>query len=217
MSAVGMAEEFRGKVAFNCLWPRTAIATSAIEMLAGSDGLNASRTVDIMSDAAHWILTQDGSVSGNCFVDDDIITDADKLGHPASVLSDYRYNKWLPIPLIPDLYVGEPDSLEKFQNLAKFVTSGSYLKSQKSKSAVYSCSRVRGYRASKLQNQITDIVVTRRGIKPYNRSTAMTIKKTRMYKRGCIRASALVRDVCVPGCGCCAAGAGCVPRSRHSA
>ena len=35
MCAVGMAEEFRGQVAFNCLWPRTAIATAAVKMLAG--------------------------------------------------------------------------------------------------------------------------------------------------------------------------------------
>jgi hypothetical protein len=35
MSALGMAEEFKGQVGFNCLWPRTAIATAAIKMLAG--------------------------------------------------------------------------------------------------------------------------------------------------------------------------------------
>jgi len=133
MSAIGMAEEFRGKVAFNCLWPRTAIATAAVQMLAGEPGMNASRSVDIMSDSAHWILTQDSSVSGNCFVDDDIITDADKLGHPASVLSGYRYNQWIPFPLIPDLYVGEPESLEWFHNAAKFVASGTYMTSQKTK------------------------------------------------------------------------------------
>ena len=133
MSAIGMAEEFRGKVAFNCLWPRTAIATAAVQMLGGSFGMNASRTVDIMSDSAHWILTQDSSVSGNCFIDDEIITDPDKLGRPASVLSEYRYNRWLPIPLIPDLYVGEPESLEWFHNAAKLVASGTYMSAQKSK------------------------------------------------------------------------------------
>ena len=48
MCAVGMAEEFKGQVAFNCLWPRTAIATAAIKMLAGDLGTKASRSVDIM-------------------------------------------------------------------------------------------------------------------------------------------------------------------------
>jgi citronellol/citronellal dehydrogenase len=50
---------------------------AAIANLAGEAGLNASRTVDIMSDAAHWILTQPGRrVSGRCFIDEDIITDS---------------------------------------------------------------------------------------------------------------------------------------------
>jgi len=35
MCAIGMAEEYRGRVGFSCLWPRTAIATAAIENLAG--------------------------------------------------------------------------------------------------------------------------------------------------------------------------------------
>ena len=56
MFAMGMAEEFKSRnVAFNCLWPRTAIATSAIEMLGGKMTLKASRSVDIMADTAHWV------------------------------------------------------------------------------------------------------------------------------------------------------------------
>jgi hypothetical protein len=47
MCALGMSEEFKGQVAFNCLWPRTAIATAAIEMLAGSVGMKASRSVRV--------------------------------------------------------------------------------------------------------------------------------------------------------------------------
>ena len=75
MCALGMAEEFKGQVAFNCLWPRTAIATAAIKMLAGELGVSASRSVDIMADAAHWILTQrSGECSGNTFIDDEVLT-----------------------------------------------------------------------------------------------------------------------------------------------
>ena len=72
--------------------------------------MNASRTVDIMSDSAHWILTQDSSVSGNCFVDEDIITNADKLGRPASTLDGYRYRSGSGTtttkesPLMPDFF-----------------------------------------------------------------------------------------------------------------
>ena len=63
LCALGMSEEFRGKVAFNCLWPRTAIATAAVEMLAGSAGMQASREVGCMSEAAEYILTRDVDVT----------------------------------------------------------------------------------------------------------------------------------------------------------
>ncbi len=55
---LGMAEEFKGKVAINALWPRTGIATAAVKMLAGSAGVSACRTPEIMADSAHWILSQ---------------------------------------------------------------------------------------------------------------------------------------------------------------
>lgn len=73
MCMLGMAEEFAGDgIAFNALWPRTAIATAAVRFaLAGDEGMLACRTVDIMSDAAHWIFTQPSkSCTGNFFIDD---------------------------------------------------------------------------------------------------------------------------------------------------
>ena len=48
MCAVGMAEEYRGRIGFNNLWPRTSIATAAVKMLAGNIGMNASRNVDML-------------------------------------------------------------------------------------------------------------------------------------------------------------------------
>ncbi len=53
MCVLGMAEEFRDqRVAFNALWPRTGIATAAIEFaLAGQEGMSHCRTPDIMADA----------------------------------------------------------------------------------------------------------------------------------------------------------------------
>ena len=74
MCVLGMAEEFKGKVAVNALWPRTAIATAAVQNLLGGDELvKRSRKVDIMSDAAHVILTRGRDCTGNFFVDDDVL------------------------------------------------------------------------------------------------------------------------------------------------
>ena len=116
MCALGMAEEFRGDVAFNCLWPRTAIATAAIKMLAGDMGMKASRSVDIMSDAAHWILTQPaGEVTGQCFIDDEVMTE--KIGLSETDLDRYRMSKI--VPLMPDFYVGNPADLEGYVDAAR--------------------------------------------------------------------------------------------------
>ncbi|MCG8441777.1 MAG: NAD(P)-dependent oxidoreductase, partial [Caulobacterales bacterium] len=69
---LGMAEEFKGKVAFNSLWPRTAIATAAVaNVLAGDDALSACRTPEILADAAYAILTSPAaSFTGNFLIDD---------------------------------------------------------------------------------------------------------------------------------------------------
>src|SRR4029450_96257 len=48
-----MSAEFKGKIAFNCLWPRTGIATAAIQnILGGEDGMKRCRKPEIMGDAA---------------------------------------------------------------------------------------------------------------------------------------------------------------------
>ena len=75
LCVLGMAGEFRGRVAFNALWPRTAIATAAVKnILGGDEGMKHSRTVDIMSDAAHVILTSPAkTTTGNFYVDDDVL------------------------------------------------------------------------------------------------------------------------------------------------
>ncbi len=74
MCVLGMAEEFRGKVAFNALWPRTVIATAAIEMIGGDAMTKRSRTAEIMADAAHAILVRPhADCTGNFFVDEDVL------------------------------------------------------------------------------------------------------------------------------------------------
>ena len=61
MYALGMAEEFRDArphpVAFNCLWPRTAIDTAAINVITGPLTRKLCRSVDIMADAGRNELT----------------------------------------------------------------------------------------------------------------------------------------------------------------
>jgi len=74
---LGMAEEFKGKVAVNGLWPRTAIDTAAVRnLLGGEETAKRSRKPSIMADAAHAILTQDATGeghSGNFYIDDEIL------------------------------------------------------------------------------------------------------------------------------------------------
>ncbi|HSV84759.1 MAG TPA: NAD(P)-dependent oxidoreductase [Ramlibacter sp.] len=72
--ALGVAEEFRqGGVAANTLWPRTLIATSALN-IAAPGHVERARRPEIMADAAYWILTQDSrQVSGISFLDEEVL------------------------------------------------------------------------------------------------------------------------------------------------
>jgi len=68
---LGLAGELRGKVAVNALWPRTTIATSAVKNLLGGDALmRASRTPDILADAAYALFHKPKTFSGNFLLDD---------------------------------------------------------------------------------------------------------------------------------------------------
>ena len=75
MCVLGMAAEFKEQgVAVNALWPRTAIWTAAMEMLAGSEGAKTCRTPEIMADAAHAILTSPSrEVTGRFFIDEELL------------------------------------------------------------------------------------------------------------------------------------------------
>ena len=75
--SLGMAEEFRTSgIAVNCLWPRTLVATAAIEFaVPGGAALSArSRRPEIMADAVAEILaTPVGELSGQCLIDEDFL------------------------------------------------------------------------------------------------------------------------------------------------
>ncbi len=78
MCVLGMAAEFEKQgVACNALWPQTSIATSAVRNLLGGDEIvGRSRNVDIMSDAAHIILTSPSrDCTGNFFIDENLLRD----------------------------------------------------------------------------------------------------------------------------------------------
>jgi citronellol/citronellal dehydrogenase len=74
MCVLGMAEEFRSQgIAVNALWPRTIIATVALQIIPGAEA-ERGRTPDIMADAAWQILTQDSrTTTGNFFIDEDVL------------------------------------------------------------------------------------------------------------------------------------------------
>ena len=71
---LGHAAEFKPLgIGVNSLWPRTAIATAALQMIPGVD-LNLCRKPEILADAAWFILTSDAkSTSGNFFIDDELL------------------------------------------------------------------------------------------------------------------------------------------------
>ena len=71
---LGHAGEFRKfGIGVNSLWPRTAIATAALQMIPGVD-VAKCRTPEILADAAWHILTSDAkTTTGNFFIDDALL------------------------------------------------------------------------------------------------------------------------------------------------
>ena len=75
LCTLGMAAEFKGKVAVNSLWPITAIDTAAVRFALGGDAMAAEcRTPDILADAAYAILSRPvADCSGNFFIDEEVL------------------------------------------------------------------------------------------------------------------------------------------------
>ena len=104
MCVLGMSEEFRSAgIAFNALWPRTAIATAAVgNIVGGNPIIQRSRTVEIMADAAYVMLTRNSHVfTGNFCVDQDVLQ-----AEGISDFSKYRFNPDLAEEeLVPDFFI----------------------------------------------------------------------------------------------------------------
>ncbi len=100
---LGMSAEFEGKVAFNSLWPKTIIATAAIEFAVGNaEMMNLARKPSILADAALEIVLEDSKrFSGNYLVDEDYL----KL----KGMNDFRNYKVNPNTpdekIIPDFFI----------------------------------------------------------------------------------------------------------------
>lgn len=76
MIAMGLAAELKQyNIAVNALWPRTTIATAAVNNLLGGEMLmKMSRTPEIIADAAYYILSKpSASCTGNTFIDEQIL------------------------------------------------------------------------------------------------------------------------------------------------
>jgi citronellol/citronellal dehydrogenase len=103
--ALGLAGELREKgIAVNTLWPRTTIATAAIEnLLGGADMMRRSRKPDILADAA-WLILQKPSraFTGHFLIDDTFLA--------AEGVTDFEPYRVDPsVPLQPDFFV--PDDI----------------------------------------------------------------------------------------------------------
>jgi len=111
LCVLGLAGEFRAKgIAVNALWPRTTIATSAIEFVVGAPLMAMSRTPEIMADAAHAILVKPSrDFTGNFLIDDTFLA--------AEGVTDFdRYRVDPTKPLAPDFFV--PDDIPAPASLA---------------------------------------------------------------------------------------------------
>jgi citronellol/citronellal dehydrogenase len=104
MLTLGLAEEFREDgIAFNSLWPRTLIATAAVQNVVGGEAaMSGARRPEIVADAARAIFARPArECTGNFFIDDEVLA-----GEGVSDLSQYRYRADASEDdLIPDLYV----------------------------------------------------------------------------------------------------------------
>ena len=102
MVVLGLAGEQRGRIGVNALWPRTPIDTAAVRNLLGGQALaRASRTPDILADAAHLIFTQPARTFTGRFIIDDTFL------HEHGLRDFDRYRVDPTQALAPDFFVPE--------------------------------------------------------------------------------------------------------------
>ncbi|MEO1516014.1 MAG: NAD(P)-dependent oxidoreductase [Bacteroidota bacterium] len=101
MIAMGLADEFREDgIGVNALWPKTTIATAAVNNLLGGEKLmKCSRTPQIVADAAYAVLSKPSrECTGNFFIDEEVLQ--------AEGVTDFdQYAVDLSQPLMPDIFI----------------------------------------------------------------------------------------------------------------
>jgi citronellol/citronellal dehydrogenase len=103
MCVLGMAGEFDGKIGINALWPKTTIATAAVQNLLGGEMLmNKSRTPQILADVAAMIFQKDHKTFNGNFVIDEVFLKSEGI---------HDFSRYAHIPgtkdedLMPDFFV----------------------------------------------------------------------------------------------------------------
>lgn len=99
---LGWGEEFKGKIAANAIWPRTAVATAAISnVLAGEEAMKNCRKPEILADTAYKVLLKPAAdFTGNFLIDDSFLWEEGERD-----LDQYSYDP--DIDLLPDFFVPE--------------------------------------------------------------------------------------------------------------
>jgi len=100
---LGMAEEFRDDgIAFNSLWPRTLVATAAVQnLLGGDEAMAKSRKPEVVADSAYAVLNRPSrECTGNFFLCEDVLAE-----EGVTDLSQYSEGDESELQL--DLYVDE--------------------------------------------------------------------------------------------------------------
>ncbi len=99
MCTLGHSGEFlKYGIGVNSLWPRTAIATAALQMIPGVD-LARCRKPEILADAAYLVLTSDSSETGNFYIDDTLLA-----SHGITDLEPYSVTPGT-TEFVPDFFV----------------------------------------------------------------------------------------------------------------
>ncbi|AZO78508.1 MULTISPECIES: NAD(P)-dependent oxidoreductase [unclassified Bosea (in: a-proteobacteria)] len=101
MCVLGLAGELAPKgIAVNALWPRTTVATAAVKNLLGGDKMvQASRTPEMLADAAYMVFNKPSrSFSGQFLIDDNFMA-----GEGVTDFTPYRVDP--SVPLMPDFFV----------------------------------------------------------------------------------------------------------------
>ena len=104
LCTLGLAEELRDDgIAANSLWPRTIIATAAVQnLLGGDEAMARSRRPEIMADAAVAIFSRPSrEATGNFYIDDEVLA-----SDGVTDLSEYGYGA-AETELQPDIFLDE--------------------------------------------------------------------------------------------------------------